>query len=247
MSGAQGKHQGYEHPPITEAILEVRFDPPLSEKDLQTVRLKLAKRFPSLLENRQVEVQIGPTGEASVKTRPAGFRGASVDNLHLVICASNSIATVRLAPYSTWDDFIEVARENFDTFYDIAGPRMYTRIGVRYVNRIDVSEGEVKEGRPDVLFNVVPTAPVTWGNPVAFHVRGEYWVAENIKALVQTATVQAFLVDSKSFLLDIDLSREAALPTKVVELWAMIDGFRGLKNSVFEAAITDFVRAKCAA
>lgn len=234
----------YEHPPVTEAILELRFEPSLSPQDAIALRQRLSKRYPALLDNKSVEVQIGPTGEASVKTSSAGFKGTSTDNTDVVMCQLGAFASAKLAPYSNWSAFISIARENFEAFQAIAGFRNYTRIGVRYINRIDIPNGEAADKWPSTFFNIFPCAPEAWGCPVAFHVKSEYMVSEHVKAAVQTATLAPFLIDHTSYLLDIDLIQVTDIPSKADDLWTMIDDFRSLKNHVFETAITELARRR---
>ena len=63
-----------------------------------------------------------------------------------------------------------------------------------------------------------------------------------IKLIINHAPTPSPLVQTNSFLLDLDLSMEQALPTSEKALWETIEGLRSVKNSVFEACITDRTR-----
>jgi hypothetical protein len=63
-----------------------------------------------------------------------------------------------------------------------------------------------------------------------------------IKTVINHAPTPSPLVQTNSFLLDIDLALEQALPTNEKALWETIEGLRSVKNSVFEACITDRTR-----
>jgi uncharacterized protein (TIGR04255 family) len=63
-----------------------------------------------------------------------------------------------------------------------------------------------------------------------------------LKLVINHAPVPSPLVQTNSFLLDFDLGMEDRLPTNERVLWETIEQLRPIKNSVFEATITDKTR-----
>ena len=234
----------YSRPPVVEAIIELQYDPQLSDRESETLRSKLSKRYPALVENRLFEVQIDEKGNATTKSNSAGFKGTSADNTNVVISNPGAFASVRLAPYCGWDEVIAVAKENYDTFRAVAGHRAVKRIGVRYVNRIDLPEEEATKLPTNAIFNVYAAAPSAVPQiPRHFFARYEYGFAEdNIIVVIQTGTADPALIDQKSFMLDIDVIKTENISQKPEDLWSVIDVMRRAKNDAFELSVTELTK-----
>lgn len=44
----------------------------------------------------------------------------------------------KLAPYSTWDEFLRLIERGFAAYSDVRKPQAFERIGLRYINRIEM-------------------------------------------------------------------------------------------------------------
>jgi uncharacterized protein (TIGR04255 family) len=65
---------------------------------------------------------------------------------------------------------------------------------------------------------------------------------DNIKMNLGCAILGNVLLKTVSFNLEIDVYRDTELPLRMDDVWGIIDGFRTVKNTIFESAITDEVR-----
>lgn len=114
----------HRRPPITEAIIELKFAREFDQKLLKEAAADKGvrkfysyedpDRFPSLEINTQ-------TGQMAVKTW-SGIRLSSIDRTELLIFRSNAFVCSSLAPYPGWPDFISRAKEGWKAWKKIAGP-----------------------------------------------------------------------------------------------------------------------------
>ena len=73
----------------------------------------------------------------------------------------------RLAPYTGWDDFFARTVRAWEVWRKSAGHTVLSRIGVRYVNRIDVPVANTALVRPEDVLNVFPKSPEDLGAPLS--------------------------------------------------------------------------------
>src|SRR5258707_8733916 len=152
MTSAVGK--GYKRPPITEAIIDLHFENLLDDRDLERLRREFGRHYPTAFNNWQIGFQLKPDGSVTAKAEQVGFRGNSEDGGSTLIVQRGSIASIRMAPYRDWVDLEALAARNVETMRELVGYRKFNRIGVRFVNRIDIPIAEVL-GKPlTATFNV---------------------------------------------------------------------------------------------
>jgi len=65
---------------------------------------------------------------------------------------------------------------------------------------------------------------------------------DDFTLILNASNAPSPLLDTMSFIIDLDISREKDLPQNEDALWSLIDGVRAHKNRVFEACITDKTR-----
>jgi uncharacterized protein (TIGR04255 family) len=234
----------YARPPITESALEVRFRAPSSAREMERLRDRFKRRYPAVDEQKQVEVRVDTTGVAT-SSKLAGYKMTAGNGCDIILVHLAALGTIRLAPYEGWEGLLRTAQENVETMTKIANRQDITRLGARYINRIDLPEA-VFSGRSTASFLRVGVAIPRELSTVV----GPYSLSASFKEsstgvniLVQSAIVQPPpLIDHVSLLLDIDASVEADLPTRIDGVWAVADKLRQAKNAVFEACITDDAR-----
>lgn len=235
----------YRKAPIVEAVIDVRVQHQVKPTDLGQLAKKLGGRYPNSMEVKGVEVLIEGSG-AQVKHSNAGYRLTSNDQADSCVVNATGITTSRLAPYTGWEAFAQSAHDNWETWAKVTGSSQAARVGVRFINRIDVprdTDGNVTifdyiRLRPE--FPPVSNSPLT-GFAVQITTKldnSQWWVSLNSGVIVP-----APLLNHVSFLLDIDVYRDTELPTNSKKLCEVIDQARELKNGLFEKMITDSSRA----
>lgn len=234
----------YKRPPITEAVVEIRFRRPINQAPLSRIRNRIQQDYPL---NPQpilaVDIEVAENS-ATVKQEAQGFRLTASDGAAIVTLAPQSISTSRLAPYEGWEHFVAAVRKNWTEWKRVVGWMDIGRIGVRFINRIDIPKAHDEPIRLEDYLNFSPRMPhfdreslTSFAINVTAPLGQAHW-----NLILNGSTAPSALVDSASFLIDVDLNRQFDMPNREEDLWACIDQVREHKNRVFEACITDRTR-----
>ncbi len=133
------KHKHYSKPPITEAVIELRFADSLSDKELEKRTSKQKSGF-HVKPIQEMQFKFSPASDLipEKKSRLAGFQLISNENnSDILLVKQDSFAVSRLPPYENWDHLVQKLKSNLN-WYKSKTFRPLSRIGVRYINRIDI-------------------------------------------------------------------------------------------------------------
>lgn len=230
----------YKAPPIVEAIIEVRFHNEASEGALDKARLALAKNYPFVDENKSAHYHIDTQSKnVRVQNLPSGFRFMSADGAD--VCAINrvSFSSLRNAPYDGWDSFFNRFKRDYENFRNKIGVNKISRVGMRYINRIDVPTLSFS---PSEYLNIFVMFPSEFRSTVDFSFRLKIPGIGSSFSTVGCATVPSPVIGTTSVLLDIDVSEEVETPKSDADLFELLLALRAEKNRVFEACITEKTR-----
>jgi uncharacterized protein (TIGR04255 family) len=238
----------YARPPIAEAVIECRFGSAVSQATLARFVRNVAREYPAIEQTYEISAQfrVVPTAQER-EVRPeqkfSGYKLTGRDQADLVILGLDQIATIRLAPYCGWDNFIEIAKRNYEILRKVSGYRSLTRVATRYINRLDIPIGDASVIRTEEYLLVEPQIPPIIPRINFFSTNFVGAVPEiEGQVIVKAGTIPSPLIDHASLLLDIDLFKEHNLPLKEQEIWELLATLRRHKNVVFEAFITDRAR-----
>jgi uncharacterized protein (TIGR04255 family) len=236
----------YRRPPITEAVVELRLAKPIEIDQVDKIRDRLIDNYPvppQVMQN--ISFTAGPGDQNRTQIDFAGYRLSSADATNVAIVGPQQITASRLAPYTGWEGFTGHARRNWAIWRKVAGWHEVARVGVRYINRIDVPNPDEKAVPIDDYLAFRPVFPEFegWQGVETFAINGSTAIANSpFKLILNAGSTPSPLVRTVSFLLDIDISQEGNLPRNDDGLWALIDQIRLHKNRIFEASITDLSR-----
>ncbi|HWE77754.1 MAG TPA: TIGR04255 family protein, partial [Pseudolabrys sp.] len=131
----------YPRAPITEAVLAFRFSARAAQGDLQRAIDKLQKFYPISDTQTETKIQVeADTGKSSVERRWFGARLSSTDRTEVALCRPAEFACSKLAPYTNWSDLSARARRDWDLLRRALGAIPISRIGLRYLNRLDIPD-----------------------------------------------------------------------------------------------------------
>jgi uncharacterized protein (TIGR04255 family) len=236
----------YLHPPIVEAVIELRFAEAMSKDIVSKVVRKFGKTYPFTDAEEGLNVQVD-VAKQSATTSPewSGTRLSSSDRADITIIRTQSFVVSRLAPYSGWEQFQERAKRDWSIAGAAIGRKIINRVGVRYINRLDIPGGAEQEVQIEDYLQVSLFLPkLDWLPISGYAIQVNRALAEGgYMITINSGTVPSPLVGHRSLALDIDLYIERDIPSKEDELWELIDSMRNHKNRVFEACITDQARA----
>jgi uncharacterized protein (TIGR04255 family) len=235
----------YKRPPITEAIIEVRIVTALDMATLDKMQKRYLEDYPAPPQSlMNVDFEVGEL--TKIKQEFESYRLTAADGAGIVAVGPSRLATSRLPPYEGWDLFAARARKNWEIWKKVAGWREIRRIGVRYLNRIDIPSPPNQPITLDEYLTVSPRLPAIAGFPPMNHfaVNAQAPLGKDgCNLILNVGNVASPLVDTVSFLLDLDLSLDTNLPRNDEALWGFVDRMRQHKNAVFEACITDKTRS----
>jgi uncharacterized protein (TIGR04255 family) len=240
----QTQPMNYGRAPITEAVIHLITNNAVSEAE----RRKVAHRLKGLYPNSQpilqtFSININATGVPNVvaEPQPQGFRLVSDDQADIAIIQHGGIVISRLAPYPGWQKFRERATAVWTEWRAATSNPPVSRIGVRYINRIDIpyANEPVINPRDYLLFS--PQDPGISSAPMQGYVVQitkftdvPHWLASVTSTLVSPPP----LLNHISLLFDIDVFRTEEIPRRDDELSAVVDEARTIKNDIFERCIT---------
>lgn len=236
----------YKRAPITEAVIEIRFEKPLPTQSIEKLNERLRDSYASSDRVSGVEVRV------NVKERRAkfdetenGYKLASMDQTDILMIVPTSMICARLAPYTRWESFRARAEENWKQWKQITGYQKIERLGVRYINRIDIPVGSDEKIRVEDYLNVYPQYPEPELIPALFsytmQIVGSFGTTD-FNLIINSSVMLSPLVNHASILLDIDISSKGSVPQKDDEIWAMFEIMREHKNYAFESSVTDNAR-----
>jgi uncharacterized protein (TIGR04255 family) len=242
-------HPLYNRAPITEAVIEINFTNPLGEELLASA----SKKFKSNYQNHQsvqsldVAVQIDANQLDTPKTeidKKLGHRLCSADMTELIVLWPTSFVISQLAPYPGWDVFFERFVRDWTTWKRNVDFKQVSRLGVRYINRIDIPMP--KDGKPlefEAYLNVYPKLPDLLGPVNAYAVQAGFPIDDiRCQLTLNSAVVPAPILDHVSFLMDQDIAREIDPPQSDEAIYALLNKIRVKKNEVFESCISNLAR-----
>lgn len=233
----------YPKAPITEAVIHFRVGGNASSEEQKKVCKRLSSEYPHSEELAEFSVTLDTTGgAATVQQTPHGFRLTSNDQADVLLIFQNGLAVARLAPYVRWEQLRDRASSAWREWRRNTNSRPLDRLGIRYINRIDIPIRGAPEIQFDTYLNFHPLVPILGPGALTGYLiqatcptGSKHWTASLTSSIVSPAPIIGHL----SLLLDIDIFRTEEIPGKEEEIWQVLEEARGIKNRIFETCITD--------
>jgi uncharacterized protein (TIGR04255 family) len=235
----------FPNAPITEALLDVRVFLPKDStvETLGKMHDAINIRFPGKGERSTIHSGINIARDKeeislSSSRQLDGHLFKSVDGSKIVQSRIDGFTFNKLKPYESWQKFSEEAREIWGFYCDVAKPLKIVRLGLRYINRIELPLpfGDFREyilTYPEIA----PSLPQALSH---FFMRVEV-INEEIPAVaVITETIDK---PTKSMtiplIFDIDVIKETDYPSHSDNIWNDFEKMREFKNDIFFKSLTD--------
>jgi uncharacterized protein (TIGR04255 family) len=236
----------YPKAPVTEGVIHLAVEGKAPSADLQKLVKRLTKDYPQQETLAGINVAIDTTGGATtVQQQTQGYRLKKADQTDIVVIFPDGVATARVAPYLGWEHLRERAQEAWAEWRRNITYSAMRRIGIRYINRIDVPIKQNEVLDLETYMNLLPRVPDFSKQPLSgFFVQitrptdVPHWMVSATSNIVSPAP----LIDHLSITLDIDVFRTKEIPGREPDLWDCVDAARSLKNQIFESCITDEAR-----
>lgn len=234
----------YKHPPITEAVIGITFETPIDDTKILSVQAKFAANYPQhqTLSNLKLKVNVDAGNKNKTTTtvdEEIGHRCATSDMTQLLVLMPATFIVSQLAPYPGWDEFFSRFARDWKHWNRHMGFRQVKRVGVRYINRIDIPvTGSIIEH--EEYLNVFPNVPDGFGPITAYGVQTAFELEDiGCNLSLNSAAVPSPLLNHASFIIDQDIYKEADPPQSERDIHALLQAIHIRKNQIFEACVSD--------
>lgn len=234
------------HAPIVEAVVDVRARAEVSweEEAIQAQIKAQLPDYPQADSHREFrhEVKMAPGQEPQQALLDLGWKGLrlrSSDKLHIAQFNRDGFVFSRLEPYQSWKQLYDESMRLWRMYVELAQPVEIHRIGLRFINRIQLPPSEL---RFEDYMEPAPVPPKDLDLPFhGFMHQDMLAVPDHPYAINVIRTIQlpgAPGVQCLGLILDIDAFTtqgfeldEALLEQRLLEM-------RWLKNKVFFGSVT---------
>jgi uncharacterized protein (TIGR04255 family) len=231
--------------PIVEAVIEVRAraQAPWEQRAIAQQITPLLPDYPKTVSRDQIqqEIKLGQE-QPNLVTRNLGWHGLqfqSADGKHIAWFTRDGFMFSRLQPYQDWSHLFGEAMRLWQVHVRVAKPLEIQRVGVRFINRIEMEPGSVcyedyirlPADRPEGL-----DVPFTGFFHLDTLAVPGYSLAVNIIRTVQPPQSQNAGV---AVILDIDAFSTTPFKMGQEELEQNLGQMRWLKNKVFYGIIAE--------
>jgi len=235
-----GAGDQYANPPIQEALVEFVFQA-TPDWDL-TVPGKL-HQHPAIAPIYLGKPRTQPAAGVPMLGMGGGIGRVQLtneDGTRVISLMGNAIAIHSIRPYEGWENFRPRIETALRAYVDVTGASEIVRIGVRYLNHIEIAEQPVELSKyfalpPQVLPGLPPMI-------TAFYSRNEYAYEDGCKVIVAHTPVPATDVRFAAFMLDIDVIVDSGPARTVEQALEAVDLLHTREKQAFEALITDDAR-----
>lgn len=247
MTTEKPKRRIYKDPPVIEALCEFLFEPSqpwdltipgMFYREVQSEFPKRRQVKPFL--NFQPERQ-GQTIQSIVNSVDR-IQFLREDERALIQVGPDLLAVNHLRPYSKWETFKQMIEYALGAYERVANPQAIMRIGLRYINRLEIpGQQEVEIEHYLLTTPTVPSAVPQFFGSWMQRVEIPYPEANGVLVL-QASSVQEAEQKAIAFLLDLDF---VTLQPALVELDSVMEWVEKAHcevEEIFEACVTDEAR-----
>ncbi|MBT1066012.1 TIGR04255 family protein [Bowmanella sp. Y26] len=235
----------YEKPPITEVILQFTFHGDVDEKKIAKAVKSLSRIYDHHKSGFEETLEIDVVTEKVSKRIREGRtinKFQSYDLSEQLVIKGGAFTLIQLAPYCGWNEFFGRFKRDWGKWSEAVGFQHIERIGLRYVNRIDIPiEDDIVEN--EKYISVYPNTPDSLG-PLIRHAVNISFPVKDLECVVNlnTAVVESPIVEHLAIMLDLDIIKKFEIPTSYEKLFEFTENARIKKNEIFELCITDKAR-----
>jgi uncharacterized protein (TIGR04255 family) len=241
-----GRH--YSRAPIAEAIIEIRCEP-APDVSLDDLLQSVDKNaFPTADPTVAVQERFniserGLHGET--RSQQIGYVFRRADGKRVVQARLDAFSLSCLPPYERWELFVAEAEAHWLRYRQAARPTKSTRLGVRFINKIDIPATPIEI--KDYLRVAVDVPAYLPQGLSGYFLQIEVPLSQfDSVAAITSTLVPSPDENSTSLVLDIDASQAVQIDlmdeTEAEGIAAHLEQLREAKNYIFESCITDATR-----
>lgn len=237
--------------PVVEAVIDLRAraESAWEEKDVLAQLKAALPDYPNRMAMRGFSVSFSMNSEQATSGTPVapatpqdhgwmGIRCTTADGLNIATFNREGFSFSRLKPYDNWDSFSKEAVRLWELHTRLAAPIEVSRLGVRFINRLDVPVSGLAF---EDYFNSLPKPPVNLGSlGFLFHdilsVPGHPYVTNRIRTFQPPEGENA---PTLGLLLDIDVAMPGPIVPESGKIAVRLAEMHWVKNQVFFGSVTE--------
>jgi len=238
----------YKNPPIVEALCEFQFIP-AQPWDITIPGLlyeTIRDEFPEKQQQIGSGFSILPKASGEIEQKigfpsPLLIQFFRSDKTALAQVGPDLLTVNHLRPYPTWGTFKPLILKIFEKYIEIAKPKGFSRVGLRYINKIDFDQKEIELTD---YFNYYPSIPNNLPQIYkTFQVMAVIPYEKERDILQLTlATIIPEKPDALSLVLDLDYIMIQPESITFDEVTDWLENAHTTVEDAFEACITDKCR-----
>lgn len=236
----------YRNPPVIEAVCEFRFEPgpPWDWTIPGLVYERVKQDFPKKRQQNILEMEARTEGDLFSQVMKGGIARVLFlrdDERALIQVSPDLLAVNQLRPYSNWQSFKAIIERALAVYRDVAAPVGFRRIGLRYINRIEVPQQSVRVEEYLRSFPQIPPGiprlMSAWAQRVEIPFEEEGGLL-----ILQAGSIREEVQTDTAFLLDLDFSTLHAEAVSLDSAVEWLEKAHSAVERVFEACITPKAR-----
>lgn len=161
----------------------------------------------------------------------------SRDETRLIQLGPDLLVINVLPPYPRWEKFRELILSTLDKYKAVAKPQGFKRVGLRYINKINIEKETIKlEDYFEIYPHIPQELPQVHG---PFHIRVEFPFENNRDRLLLTiATAMPERPNTISIILDLDYVLFGVGQIGLDKIDGWLDGAHFQLNAAYKACLT---------
>lgn len=194
----------YKKPPLIEALCEFRFEKTSIPPNIILGRFyeQIEEDFPTIETHRGIGVQVEQDVPSPAIIMEERTRFVSKDRTQLIQVGPGLLVANQLKPYKDYSSFRAFIQKTMDTYYMVAKPEGFRRIGLRYINRIEMTPDQSLEDVFHIGFSI-PKTFQSFPNPYLLRMEFTYCGGRD-KLVVIFATAPPQKNSQNAAMLDFD-------------------------------------------
>jgi uncharacterized protein (TIGR04255 family) len=240
----------YKNAPIIEALCEFTFVPMTAPEGHffmlpGLLKAELGADYPGSPREQRLQSVMLPAGQTNITVQDSLFRiqMPTGDGTRLLSIGPNTLSVSMLKPYGEdgWEgEFLPRITKALKAYKKVAKPASVSRIGVRYINQIQIPVADANVENYIVLKDSAPG--LLKANPISFVRRQEYVKEDTTKIIITYAKTIPATSNHTGVLLDIDTIWDSKPISEEKDIIKKVKDLHRLEGAVFEALITDSAR-----
>lgn len=237
----------YASPPLVEALCEFRFEPsqPWDWTVPGLVYDKVKSEYPKKRQQNIVEVELRMEQEELAQRLKGGVARMQFlreDERALIQVGPDLLTINHLKPYPNWKTLRGMIVHALDVYRQVAAPKGIRRIGLRYINKIEIPEPRVEI---EHYLLAVPKVPEAIPQVFATFVQRVEIPFEpaNGMLILQSGSVRDASREGTAFMLDLDFFTLLADKVTLDSAIEWVERAHDEVERTFEECITDKTRA----